>query len=481
MIDDPSIACLILISDVLIISACGSMTTSAFLSFSVMRIAFQYAPMPILVNYYCSGFIRDNESLQSRVHLKLGYGEIMRKTLFLMPLVLCGCVTTQESEPPAIVDVIFHWDTHDRRAPGSDNWPITWSDDGHQYTFWGDGGGFEGTNKLGRVSLGFARVEGDRDNYQGINIWGGVDSEHPATFGGKSYGIISIDGVLYAWRGGGVAEKMYTNTRLLVSSNKGATWTKSSCDMTTVDDQLIMPTILNFGKDYAGARDSFVYHYFIRKEPTGPGLGIHKGGSPATGKIDLARVPANAMMDLFAYEFFTGLDRRGNPTWSADASQRVAVLEDSNGVGWTVSVSYNAGIRRYILMTEHTAPRSSGRMGMFDALEPWGPWNTVLYYDSPGFGAGAVEENSFYWNFSNKWLSADGRDFVLVFTGKYANDSWNTVHGTFVLEDTTPPTVDSVSTPDGPADVTASFSEAVEETSSIAPSSNVGNPAMEFR
>ena len=66
-------------------------------------------------------------------------------------------------------------------------------------------------------------------------------------------------------------------------------------------------------------------------------------------------------------------------------------------------------------------------MGMFDAPEPWGPWNTVAYFNSTAFGAGAIEENTFFWNFSNKWLSADGRDFVLIFSGHNSNDSWNSV------------------------------------------------------
>jgi hypothetical protein len=47
------------------------------------------------------------------------------------------------------------------------------------------------------------------------------------------------------------------------------------------------------------------------------------------------------------------------------------------------------------------------------------------------FGEPYVEASTFFWNFSNKWLSSDGRDFVLVFTGVGSNDSWNTVHGTF--------------------------------------------------
>lgn len=58
---------------------------------------------------------------------------------------------------PVIEKVAFDVATHERRAPGSDNWAITWADDDHQYAVWGDGGGFGGTNSDGRVSLGIAR------------------------------------------------------------------------------------------------------------------------------------------------------------------------------------------------------------------------------------------------------------------------------------------------------------------------------------
>lgn len=337
-------------------------------------------------------------------------------------------------------------------APGSDNWPVTWADDDRQYTAWGDGGGFGGTNNSGRVSLGFARVEGDRENYRGENVWGGLDAPNAAAFNGKSYGIISIGGVLYAWQGPGTAtvnyepaqeggeertwsgRTIYNKTQLLVSYDKGETWAKSGWDMTDVDDRLIMPTILNFGRDYAGARDSYVYHYFVRKEPTGPGLTIHKGGNPATGKIDLARVPQTALMELSAYEFFAGMDECGDARWTQKAANRQPAFEDENGVGWTASVSYNAGLDRYILATEHTKT-AEGRLGLFEANEPWGPWHEIASFDAPGFGAGAIEENTFFWNFSNKWLSKDGRRFVLVFTGTHSNDSWNTVEGEFLPEE----------------------------------------------
>ena len=332
--------------------------------------------------------------------------------------------------PPGsvITAVSFDWLTHDERAPGSDNWPITWADDGHQYTSWGDGGGFGGTNSQGRVSLGVARIEGAWNTYQGFNVWGGENPENPAQFDGKSYGVLSVDGVLYMWWGPGSNGTFYNETRLVSSTDHGATWTKASWDWTTTDPDIISGTFLNFGQDYAGARDGFVYSYFIRKYSNG--LSTHSGGSPATGKIDLARVPQGEILTQGSYEWYAGLDGGNQPLWTSDAVQRQPVFEDANGVGWNVSVSYNAPLQRYLLATEHSET-FKGNMGLFDAPEPWGPWTTVTYFESPSFGSGGQGTTSFFWNFANKWLSADGKNFTMVFTGIGGDDSWNTIRGTF--------------------------------------------------
>ena len=89
-------------------------------------------------------------------------------------------------------------------------------------------------------------------------------------------------------------------------------------------------------------------------------------------------------------------------------------------------------------MTEHSKS-SQGNLGMFDAPAPWGPWTVVRYMRA--FGAPNIQASTFFWNFSNKWLSADGRQFILVFTGVGSNDSWNTVRGSFDVSES--PELDS--------------------------------------
>jgi outer membrane protein assembly factor BamB len=331
---------------------------------------------------------------------------------------------------PVIARMEFDFTTHQRHAPGSDNWPTTWADDGHLYSAWGDGGGFGGTNSSGRVLLGVARIEGDPPHYTGKNVWGGFEPERPAQFGGKSYGILSVDGVLYMW----VAPQPnphLEHCRVAWSRDRGRTWQLAEWRF-TFEDALTIPTFLNFGRDYAGARDGYVYSYYIQPawgperatKTTAHTFDVHR-----PGRIYLSRVPKAAIVDHNQYEFVSGLSADGQPEWSADRSKKRPVFEDPNGVGWNVSVSYNPGLRRYLLSTEHTETHA-GKLGIFDAPEPWGPWATVAYEEM--WGAGHIEPTTFYWNFTPKWLSRDGTRFTMIFTGSRTNDSWNTVAGRFI-------------------------------------------------
>ena len=129
----------------------------------------------------------------------------MRVFLVLFSLAWIPCLQADNHAPPyppsPVIDEI-EWapkGTIIRRARGSDNWPLTWADDNHLYGAWGDGGGFGGTNRVGRVGLGVARIEGDASNYQGHNIWGGASTDNSATFDGKSWGMVSANGVLHMW------------------------------------------------------------------------------------------------------------------------------------------------------------------------------------------------------------------------------------------------------------------------------------------
>ena len=121
------------------------------------------------------------------------------------------------------------------------------------------------------------------------------------------------------------------------------------------------PTFLQFGQDYADARDKYVYVYATR-------LHDRSVDMQRPGLIDLLRAPKDQLGDRDSYECFAGLDEDGGPLWGGSLSGRRPVWQDPNG-SRHLSVCYNAGLRRYLLCTEHGGARS-GNLGIFDAPEP---------------------------------------------------------------------------------------------------------------
>ena len=101
-----------------------------------------------------------------------------------------------------------------RKAKGGDNWPITWADDGHLYTCYGDGNGFE-PGIPDKLSLGFARVEGGPVEFTGVNIRS-ESGEHKGggKAGKKAGGMLMVDGVLYLW----ARQRRQRSARLVVGS-----------------------------------------------------------------------------------------------------------------------------------------------------------------------------------------------------------------------------------------------------------------------
>ena len=348
--------------------------------------------------------------------------------IIIFPTNISSKIANREKKLPypksqTIHGIKLDWASHKRMAERSDNWPITWANSNNQYTTWGDGGGFDGTNTENRVSLGVARIEGTAKDYSGKNVWGGDIKGSTDKITGKSYGIVAIKNTLYMWVSPGSDGDGFKEARLFTSTDSGETWEKVEWAFTR-DEGLLNPTFLQFGRGHADARDLFVYVYVVIIKDSSK-LEVQR-----PGEIALLRVPEHKILFRKAYEFFSGTDNTGNPVWTPEILKLVPVFQDVNGVGWNCAVSFNKGLKRYILTTEHNTS-FKGNLGIFDAPEPWGPWTTVSYLES--FGVPVIEGTTFYWNFSNKWLSDRGRRFVLLFSGIKENDSWNTVEGEFIL------------------------------------------------
>jgi len=274
-----------------------------------------------------------------------------------------------------------------RKAHDSDNWPITWGDDDQLYTAYGDGHGFEPLIKP-KLSLGFARVKGDPPDFQGFNIRSETgERAGNGVKGAKASGMLMVGGTLYLW------VRNTNNATLTWSSDHGVTWTWGF----TLDTSFGCPAFLNFGRNYAGARDGFVYIY----SQDGP-----SAYEPYDG-IVMARVPSSKIREQSAYEFCTGIGADGIPTWDADVAKRAPIFRYP-GHCERLDIVFDPVIRRY-LMALSFGPGHG--WGIFDAAEPWGPWTTA--YLTRDWGQGDTHG----YRIPSKWISQDGKDLYLVFSG----------------------------------------------------------------
>ncbi|MEJ1971795.1 MAG: hypothetical protein WDM96_04665 [Lacunisphaera sp.] len=90
----------------------------------------------------------------------------------LLPIIAAAGAEPPYPPSPVIADITFDWSTHRREGQGSDNWQLTWADDGNLYGAWGDGGGFgrhEQRRPWRASAMAASRATGG--DYRGFNVW----------------------------------------------------------------------------------------------------------------------------------------------------------------------------------------------------------------------------------------------------------------------------------------------------------------------
>jgi CubicO group peptidase (beta-lactamase class C family) len=306
--------------------------------------------------------------------------------------------------PPSEVITQVNWapkQTIVRKAHDSDNWPMTWADDGALYSAYGDGYGFE-PFLPDKLSLGLAKVTGAPPAFAGENIRApSLEQRGRGRSGRKASGLLCVDGVLSLWA------RNATNSQLAWSGDHGLTWRWADWQLT---NSFGCPTFLNFGRNYAGAHDEFVYIYSPDTD----------SAYEAADRLVLARVPKTQIRERAAYEFFSGLNA-GEATWSRDLARRGAVFSAA-GLCYRCGVTYDAALKRYLLVqpvvtsasrdsTGKIDVRFAGGLAVYDAPAPWGPWTTAYFTNQWDVGPGDSA------SFPTKWMSADGKTLYLVFSG----------------------------------------------------------------
>jgi hypothetical protein len=304
---------------------------------------------------------------------------------------------------------------------GSDNWPLTWADDGHLYAAYGDGYGFHPMTPS-KLGLGFAQIQGSpTTQITGSNLRSPTENPAMGSSGAKASGLLMMQCVLYLWLRN--ADGQGCTSRLAWSTDYARTWTLADWTFPLLG----YPTFINYGRNYAGARDQYVYT--ISHD--------HPSAYHAADGFVLLRAPLNRLHTRTAYEFYVTQDENEIPRWTSDIGQRGQVFTFP-GHCCRSGITYNAPLQRYLWWQQHTFThrelhfgdpvtdtRYQGGFGVYDAIEPWGPWTTAYFTECWDVGPGEAA------CFPTKWMSRDGCTLYLVFSG---NDSFSIRGATIHLQ-----------------------------------------------
>ena len=322
-----------------------------------------------------------------------------------------------------------------------DMWPITWADDDNLYGAGGDNSG---------SPMNFWKISGipmEVFSGTGWSIYLELIDNMPINpkkycqkpylhpkMGVKPASLISINGVIYFAvelhnYGENVSfnrQKNY-NSWIITTYDYGKTWDRESTPIDFFTGRLASPHFIQFGKDYEGARDEYVYAYF----PVGDDGGSYWENGDA---LLLGKVHKYSILDKSTWAFYAGANDNGQPMWSSDEGQAVPVFHFPSMTGEN-HVSYNKGLKRYIMgnysfIDENGNPRPyhqgpwpqsalRSQLTLFESPEPWGPW--FLFYQDDDWGT----YGDYQPNFPTKWMSEDGKTMLMVSSGSF--DDYNFV------------------------------------------------------
>lgn len=320
---------------------------------------------------------------------------------------------------------------HRAHKGDGDMWPITWAADGHLYGAAGDNSG---------SPANFWRVHDRGDGgpwsfhlelIDNLPIDPKVYCQRPRVDknrGVKPASLLGMDGMLYfAVELHNYGENPEFNRQCNISSwiittrDWGKTWDREATPLDFFTGRLASPHFVQFGKDYEGARDEYVYASF----PAG------KDGKSYWCNGDMllmGRVHRTKLLSRSDWEFLAGFDANGSPKWDKDDAKATPHFEYFHMTGED-HISFNPGLKRYLLANfsfldkDTLQPRPyhqnwpesvyPSQLTLFEAPEPWGPWS--LFHKDDDFGTYGVYQPSF----PTKWMDKTGTKLAFVYSGSF--------------------------------------------------------------
>ncbi|MGH2479554.1 MAG: DUF4185 domain-containing protein [Ktedonobacteraceae bacterium] len=293
------------------------------------------------------------------------------------------------------------------QLPGDgDLWPSCWADDDNVYAANGDGTAFSGGSN--RFDMAVSRISGMPPNLSGTTLATNVGTIWAGSgFTRKPTGMLCVNNTIYlAFQNLSTDFNSAPVASIAKSVDHGATWSWDTSAPMFNNSVFTTIFFLDYGKNYANAIDGYVYAYGFDNNWRGQ------------QQVFLGRVPNTSVQNRASWQFYTGSDANGNPTWSSNISAKVPVLEDdrllypqtfgnfccnNSPVIAQGGVTYDAALKRYIFTSWSYATHE-----FYESPHPWGPWSLFLSKD---FGPVQLSQNRGQYGTSvpSKYISADGK------------------------------------------------------------------------
>jgi hypothetical protein len=202
------------------------------------------------------------------------------------------------------------------------------------------------------------------------------------------------------------------------STDKGRSWSWDRAAPMFADHVFTTIMFLDFGKDSEHAPKDYVYAYGLDDN------WAFSEGKPGPTQLYLARVPRDRVQTRASWQFFSGFDATGQPSFSSEIAQRKPVLEDARRVMTqpldpnlrfqnmtTINqggVVFNAPLKRYLYSswTEYT-------FELYEAPEPWGPFRLFHSQDFGVWPWNDARNGGYGTTIPSKFISEDGKDMLL--------------------------------------------------------------------
>jgi Domain of unknown function (DUF4185) len=350
---------------------------------------------------------------------------------------------TQHGPTPIIKSVVRRDESIIRYGGNGDVYPLTWGQDGRQFSAWLDGAGWADGGPLYNTRV--FSVSGDPQHAHFEELSGYPQlyplGRDPRYYG---FGLLALEGRIYQFLNALESTKTewrWTGTKIVYSGDSGRTWqnqdgsaivweTYAAQSYKTLlffkepHSAFSLVSVLQMGREYGENRDGYVYLY----SPNGFTDGL-------MNQLVLARVPTDKLLQRSAYEFFAGLRDGGAAKWSPDIEARAPVHTFPRGwvnttsgpdtmvaQSWVPSVTYNAPLGIYMMANWGDGPAADGSwfgkpsyLGFWVAPNPWGPWRQI-HEERAWTPASDSAARCYSPQIAPGWIAPDGKSFWLVWT-----------------------------------------------------------------